>query len=565
MRFYLKKGGEKMLDNQEKLLQERIKQMDTLPESVNQKIEITLQQLTRKGENAMKKRRKLVPIAAAILIILFLGGNGIAYAMGKPNLFSFVLSKFSISEQYEEIAKEIGITQESNGVEITVTDLGIDNNMLIVGYRIKGNAVTKTPFFLEGEKTIKEKAGKEIDINYHSTGERRNKQQIEQITTGEYQLYEIYPLSTAENEMELTISLTKLQFYTSNEYGVEYGEEISGRWNFSIPILRESEASTIEYQPKNASFTLSSTEKIEFNRISVNQIATMIDLTAHTDTLLTMQIKNRSGDVLLTKDAQEIMNGQNHIVMKRIQDDSDLFVEFYVYGTDKKRKEGTLVLTGNEIVKPNDVSEQQVETLGSMKLTFPKKWEVNKEQENTLLLMIYQEYQNKQKVFDSYVKVEQIENNENLSLAEIKKKEIISEEIAYDVRENNYFVYDTLQKKYAIIDEKDYPNEKGNKFMITKQEISEILQGKVESVLKGSLRVTKQELEDILQPGFKVQEEEKLTLSGKEAYGLNIRTDGGTQEVILIKEGKRYYKITYSLVSKEKKQIEQMIKNIVFV
>lgn len=565
MRFYLKKGGEKMLDNQEKLLQERIKQMDTLPESVNQKIEITLQQLTRKGENAMKKRRKLVPIAAAILIILFLGGNGIAYAMGKPNLFSFVLSKFSISEQYEEIAKEIGITQESNGVEITVTDLGIDNDMLIVGYRIKGNAVTKTPFFLEGEKTIKEKAGKEIDINYHSTGERRNKQQIEQITTGEYQLYEIYPLSTAENKMELTLSLTKLQFYTSNEYGVEYGEEISGRWNFSIPILKESGANTIEYQPKNASFSLSSTEKIEFNRISVNQIATMINLTAHTDTLLTMQIKNRTGDVLLTKDAQEIMNGQNHIVMKRIQDDSDLFVEFYVYGTDKKRKEGTLVLTGNEIVKPNDVSEQQVETLGSMKLTFPKKWEVNKEQENTLLLMIYQEYQNKQKVFDSYVKVEQIENNENLSLAEIKKKEIISEEIAYDVRENNYFVYDTLQKKYAIIDEKDYPNEKGNKFMITKQEINEILQGKVESVLKGSLRVTKQELEDILQPGFKVQEEEKLTLSGREAYGLNIRTDGGTQEVILIKEGKRYYKITYSLVSKEKKQIEQMIKNIVFV
>lgn len=564
MKFYPKKGGEKMQDNQDKILRERIKQIDTIPESVNQKIETTLQQLNRKGENTMLKRKKFVPIAAAILITLFLGGNGIAYAMGKPNLFSYVLSKFNISEQYGEVAKEVGVTQKSNGVEITVTDLGIDKNMLIVGYRIKGDSLTQTPFFLEGVKTIKEENGKQMDINYHSTGERRNKQQIEKIATGEYQLYEIYPLTTVEKKMDLTLTLSKIQFYTPNEYGVEYGKELSGNWNFSLPILLENEIEGVEYQPKNASFELSSTEKIQFNRIRVNQIGTLLDLTANTDQLLTMQIKNRSGEILLSKDAQEIGNGQNSIVMKRIQNEEDLLVEIYSYGTDKKLKEGTLVLTGEEKVEKEEDTEKQTQTLGSMKLTFPKNWEVNQEQENTLLLMIYQEYQNKQKEFDSYVKIQQIQNKENLSLSEIKKKEVTEEEIGYDIRAKNYFAYDPLRKKYAIIDEKDYPNEKENKFMMTKEEIHEIIEGKKESILKGSIRVTKQELEDILQPGFKVQEEEKMTISGKEAYGLTIRTDGGTQEVILIHSGNDYYKITYVLTSKEKVQIEKMIEQISF-
>ncbi len=564
MKSYLRKGGEKMQDNRDELLRERIKEMNTLPDSVNQKIEDTLGQLSRKGEFAMKRRKKWVPIAAAVLITLFLGGNGIAYAMGQPNLFSFVLSKFNISSEYEEVAKEVGVTQVSGGVEITVTDLGVDHNLLIIGYQIKGNSITQSPFFLTGRKTITDEKGKEIDINYHSTGKKRGKQQIEKIAENEFRLYEIYPLMATGKNSQLTLSLEKVQFYTPNEYGVEYGEEISGKWNFSIPVSLENTVEGVEYQPKEATFELSPKEKIVFNRIRVNQIGTILDMTAHTDRILTMQIKNRSGEILLAKDAQEIVNGQNSIMMKRISDDSNLLVEIYVYDTDQKLKEGTLVLAGNEKREKEQTTQKQTATLGSMKLTFPKKWEVNKEQENTLLLVIYQEYQNKQKEFDSYVKIQKVQNKEKLSLSEIKTKEILAEEIAYDIRSENYFAYDSLRKQYSIIDEKDFPKEKGNKFMMTKEEIYEILEGKKEAILKGNIKVTKQELEDILEPGFEVQGEENMTISGRDAYRLTIRTDGGTQEVVLIGSGNYYYKITYLPTSKEKVQIEKMIEQISF-
>lgn len=566
MKYFQKKGGEKMQDKQEELLRKKIKQIDIIPNTVNKKIEQAIQSLEIEERKCITmKWKKLVPLVASIALILFLGGNGIAYATGNPNIFSFLLSKFNISEEYEKEAKKIGITQNNNGVEMTITDIAIDQNLLIIGYKIKGEKIQNSPFFLEGEKTIKVEGKEKIKLNYYSSGERRNKQQIEQLSSGEYMVYEIYHLDNVEEnkKLSLSIQLNAIQLYTPNQYNVVYGEKITGEWNFEIPVEIENKQEAKEYQPKDAKFYITNKEYIQINSIRVTKIGTLLNVTSNCDTIMSLQIINKAGESLLNKNTQEIMSGDNTILMKKIKEQEELNIQIYKYGTEQEVKNGKLALQ-QESPKQQEKITYKKEKIGNMTLQIPENWEVNKEQKDKLMFLLYEIYQNGSKEFDSYVSVEKKDNATNSSLEAIKEEVVLAKEIAYDIKENNYFYYDNLLKHYVIIDKKDYDKETANKFMITKQEIYDILKKNKENIVKGNVKIGREELQDILQPGFQVKEEEKIKIQGQDAYELTIKTNAGTEKVIIIKQTKQWYEVTYNIMSKEKEEIEKMIQNIKF-
>lgn len=135
-----------MQDNFEydKKIKSELQEKLQLPKEVKEKIQKTYEELEKSEMNKkdIEKRSKfklskILSIAASFVLVVFLAGNGIAFAKGEDNIYSWILEKIGIQKEYEEIKTEVDETVESNGFKITVLDIGYDENMFIVGYKIE--------------------------------------------------------------------------------------------------------------------------------------------------------------------------------------------------------------------------------------------------------------------------------------------------------------------------------------------------------------------------------------------------------------------------------------------
>ena len=126
---------------------EQIKTFKEVPISVDEKIQKAFERIEENeklGKKVKKQKNKfnfsrVLSLAASFVMMVFLAGNGVAYAKGEPNIYSWVLEKIGIQKEYEEIKTNINQTIESDGIEIKLIDLGYDANSLIIGFEIKDN------------------------------------------------------------------------------------------------------------------------------------------------------------------------------------------------------------------------------------------------------------------------------------------------------------------------------------------------------------------------------------------------------------------------------------------
>ena len=146
------------MDNKEFEKQlEKIKELKEVPLSVDEKIQKAFEKIeeNEKQEKEIRKQNKkfnfsrVLSLAASFVMAIFLAGNGVAYAYGMPNIYSWVLGKIGIQEEYEEIKTEINQTVEVEAVQeyfggaknykvkMALKDIGYDNNLLITGWTIE--------------------------------------------------------------------------------------------------------------------------------------------------------------------------------------------------------------------------------------------------------------------------------------------------------------------------------------------------------------------------------------------------------------------------------------------
>ena len=119
---------------------EQIKIFKEVPISVDEKIQKAFEKIeeNEKLEKELKKQRskfnfsRVLSLAASFVMAIFLAGNGVAYAKGEPNIYSWVLEKIGIQKEYEEIKTDINKTVENNGVKITLLDAGYDKTSIIL-------------------------------------------------------------------------------------------------------------------------------------------------------------------------------------------------------------------------------------------------------------------------------------------------------------------------------------------------------------------------------------------------------------------------------------------------
>ena len=124
---------------------EQIKTFKEVPISVDEKIQKAFEKIeeNEKLEKELKKQRskfnfsRVLSLAASFVMAIFLAGNGVAYAKGEPNIYSWVLEKIGIQKEYEEIKTDINQVAEVDEVKITLMDTGYDGNFFITGYKIE--------------------------------------------------------------------------------------------------------------------------------------------------------------------------------------------------------------------------------------------------------------------------------------------------------------------------------------------------------------------------------------------------------------------------------------------
>ena len=124
---------------------EQIKTFKEVPLSVDEKIQKAFERIeeNEKLEKQVKKQKgkfnfsRVLSLAASFVMAIFLVGNGVAYAKGEPNIYSWVLEKIGIKKEYEEIKTEINQTVENNGLKITLIDCAYDSNKFLICYKIE--------------------------------------------------------------------------------------------------------------------------------------------------------------------------------------------------------------------------------------------------------------------------------------------------------------------------------------------------------------------------------------------------------------------------------------------
>ena len=128
------------MDNKEFEKQlEKIKELKEVPLSVDEKIQKAFEKIeeNKKQEKEIRKQNRkfnfsrVLSLAASFIVVIFLAGNGVAYAKGEPNIYSWILEKIGIAnsivneEKDEYLQIYTGKDENNNVIWTYKTGIGI--------------------------------------------------------------------------------------------------------------------------------------------------------------------------------------------------------------------------------------------------------------------------------------------------------------------------------------------------------------------------------------------------------------------------------------------------------
>lgn len=548
-----------MDNNFEKDLKDFIKTNTQIPDDVNSKIQNAYAEL-----NTPKKKmnvQKITSIAASITLVAVLGGNVLAYSQNKPNIFSWVLQTFNIETEYNDNSRPINETVKNAGTTITVTDVGLDKNLLIVGYHITTDKPLNTPFVLSGEKRI---IGDNLNINvfYASIYEQLHNQVLNKVSDNEYILYEMYNIASYQLPESFTFiaNIKSLDNYSNNGGILEYyelGGTVAGEWNFKLDISKANSALTsTEYYIDDFSITLDNGEVVELVNAKVSDIATVLTFYQEAPSMsrYTVELLDTNGNIVLPKDLQTLSGGTSEILAKKLDVSDILKINIYKYefGSNELLAQGSGNFTlskHGKIATENKFAYSDI-SFNDITLKTPDTWEVH-DYDTTMIIDIYRQINSKRNIQETGIGLIAY-NLEN----DFKKK--------YTLDELKDMLETCLSLDYILTDEFTiHFDNTSEECILTYNEVVDLISGKITSISKNGRTFGKDALH--LVDGFKILSTDKVKIGSIDAYKIISSSDyQDTKETYLFVYKDNVYKIDLSLSSYFVSEIEDIIKNISF-
>ena len=178
----------------------------------------------------------ILKVASVIAIIGIVSGNIYTYATYKKDMFSVVLEKMGMLSGYQNERKDVNITNESEGYKLTLTDYGIDEDTLIIGYDLElaKKIENKIRFFDNSKISDGDKVWK-IDTN-------SNIETFTKITDTKYRVYKFYKMDTSKLSENVEFS-TDIKLY--EELDELHSEELAS-WSFKVNL--ENDKLNLEHE-----------------------------------------------------------------------------------------------------------------------------------------------------------------------------------------------------------------------------------------------------------------------------------------------------------------------------
>lgn len=352
---------------------EQIKTFKEVPISVDEKIQKAFENIeeNEKLEKEVKKQKskfnfsRVLSLAASFVMAIFLAGNGVAYAKGEPNIYSWILERIGMPSGYQDIKTDINQIVEEDDVKITLIDGGLSNNSFELVYMIESEGLFEYDEVIF-DSIIEVSANKEVykegytDMLYeYSTSESiisNNKAVI-------HRSYAIAGNNLEGKQIDLNIKISRVGSFKSDigfdEKGqpIQYKDKSENIWEFDVENF---ESKKLQYE----SYVVVSQKKID-DRLTINSLSiedsalysnVFCDLYAqgykeeHTE--YCMQILDTKGNIIFESGLCMMEEGYNNIngrTLERIKIEQEYIVNIYEsnYYIENEEMETILIDTFN--------------------------------------------------------------------------------------------------------------------------------------------------------------------------------------------------------------------------
>lgn len=377
-------------------LQEKLELPNVVKEKIKQ-VYIKIEE-DKNGERNMEKQTKfklskVLSLAASLIVIIFLVGNGVAYAKGEENIYSWILNKMGIQKEYEEIKTEINqiveveATQENAEeiknykVKMSLKDIGYDNNLLIAGWTIECPKLIEMFTQYEGQEiketknTIEDTLELDLNININNEdviynyslpeGEEaiiNSYRMTKCLSDNEILIYEIFILDDLEidkiRSMEININ-SIIESFTDGAWNVA-----DGNWKFAVKDIKQNtdfykkyaSPATVEYvvdkeyieEYKDGSIQRRSNQmnivtnglngKIEINRIINCKSASLMYMTSNLEInsevveptcFYCCDITDNNGNIILEKTLLYSLENEPFITQEKLKEGETYYINIY--------------------------------------------------------------------------------------------------------------------------------------------------------------------------------------------------------------------------------------------
>ena len=299
----------------------------------------------QKQENIRKvnnyKKIVLLKVASFIMIVILITGNVYTYATYNQNMFSYLLNKIGIFNDYDEHHHDVNQIQNNDGNILTLNSYAVDKETLILNYRLKLKEKQKFHNeIFDQTKIITNSGTYDLDESKYN-----NIQMIEKISDTEYDIYKFYKIDGSKINENCKI-YSKINIYS---YIDEVTEDLMGTWEFYFDIEKNNKAINYEeyiLENKTTNFIDVKTNKTQFlydnltesvilSQLKQSDIATKLvfllkDYGTEEGLRYYVEILDENGNIILENNLEYLIGGVNsEVIFKKIDLDSKLKINIY--------------------------------------------------------------------------------------------------------------------------------------------------------------------------------------------------------------------------------------------
>lgn len=296
----------------------------------------------------------VLKVASVVAVLGVISGNIYTYATYKKDMFSVILEKVGIFSEYQKDKKDVNITYNSNEFELTLTDYGIDEDTLIIGYNLKlKEKVENEIYFLDNSRLSDGEKIWEIDT-------KSNIESFNKISDTEYRLYKFYKIDTSSLSESVEFS-TDIMLYERLD---ELNSEKLANWNFKIGL--ENDKLNLEherYVVNNKETEVAKILEVSKTKLSTKMTILLKQCSTEPSVRYYVEILDNDGNIILENKVERLFGGTpTDIIFSRINFDKKLTIniyETYVGYNDITKKETMILDLSKDLSKKNEENIQR--------------------------------------------------------------------------------------------------------------------------------------------------------------------------------------------------------------